>query len=87
MVTIYKLFVSQEGRTPLHYCGSGPDPMHMWAILENAGADKDVVDRRGNKARNYMGIKPSSTGSTNTQGSNVATSVSSGGELCSLYQI
>jgi hypothetical protein len=49
-----KLCGLQEGRTALHYCGASPDPPAMWSLLESAGVDSEVVDRRGNRARHYM---------------------------------
>ncbi|XP_059474842.1 uncharacterized protein LOC132196306 [Neocloeon triangulifer] len=53
-----------EGRTPLHYCGASPEANFMWGLLEAAGADLDVVDRRGNKARHYLNMSKNASGSS-----------------------
>jgi hypothetical protein len=34
----------------------------MWGLLEAAGADVDVVDRRGNRARHYLNMSKNASG-------------------------
>jgi hypothetical protein len=36
----------------------------MWGLLEVAGADLDVVDRRGNRARHYLNMSKNASGSS-----------------------
>ncbi|XP_065337942.1 uncharacterized protein LOC135938278 isoform X2 [Cloeon dipterum] len=53
-----------EGRTALHYCGASPEANYMWGLLEAAGADLDVVDRRGNRAKHYLNMSKNASGSS-----------------------
>ncbi|KAK6617920.1 hypothetical protein RUM43_014149 [Polyplax serrata] len=43
-----------EGRTPLHYCGSSSEPVKIWSYLVKSGADLRAVDTTGKTPSYYM---------------------------------